>query len=268
MLARQSTIFGIPDLLLTVPRIQVNLLGRLIEAQATWSFLMTETNLAVDVAAQLRRDILRGKLLPGSTIKERDNASELGVSRTPMREAIRILAQDGLVILRPSRSPIVARPSFKEISDQVTVLLALEKLSGELACANALPSDLAEIRSIHDRIAAQYDTADPLDLFEIDMDFHMAIVRAARNRPLEETHRSYLARLWRARFLAARQKRNRDRVIRHHEAIVAALEAQDIAALRTAIDNHLGQLTEDIRPIIDEEERVRLSQSKIPETAT
>lgn len=229
---------------------------------------MTDTNLAIDVAAQLRRDILRGKLLPGSAIKERDNASELGVSRTPMREAIRILAQDGLVVLRPSRSPIVARPSFKEISDQVTVLLALEKLSAELACANALPSDLAEIRSIHDRIAAQYDSSDPLDLFEIDMEFHMAIVRAAKNRPLEETHRSYLARLWRARYLAASQKRNRDRVVRHHEAIVSALEAKDIPALRAAIDNHLGHLGEDIRPVIDEEERVLPSQTKVPEIAS
>ncbi|MDN3722463.1 GntR family transcriptional regulator [Roseibium salinum] len=114
---------------------------------------MSEPNLADEIAARLRRDILRGKLPPGSAIKERDNALELGVSRTPMREAIRILAKEGLVILRPSRSPVVARPSFKEISDQVAVLVALEKFSAELACekrhrgrhggvAGAQPADL------------------------------------------------------------------------------------------------------------------------------
>ncbi|MEQ9673915.1 MAG: winged helix-turn-helix domain-containing protein, partial [Roseovarius indicus] len=69
---------------------------------------MAEGILAEQIANQLRRDILRGKLAPGASIKERDNAAEMGVSRTPMREAIRILAQDGLVILRPARSPIVA----------------------------------------------------------------------------------------------------------------------------------------------------------------
>lgn len=179
-----------------------------------------------------------------------------------MREAIRILAQEGLVVLRPSRSPVVARPSFAEISDQVTVLLTLEKLSAELACKRATSSDLAGIRAIHDRIAALYDTADPLDLFEIDMQFHMAIAAASKNTALQETHRFYLARLWRARFLAARQKRNRDRVVGHHEAILVALEARDEHAIRLALDTHLGQLATDIRPVIAEEERSLDSRSK------
>jgi len=215
---------------------------------------MSEQNLADEIATHLRRDILRGKLAPDSPIKERDNAAELGVSRTPMREAIRILAQEGLVTLRPSRSPIVARPTFKELSDQIAVMLVLEKMCGELACVNATKADFAELQAINQRISAVYDQADPLDLFEIDMSFHMAIAKAARNQALYDTHRAFLARLWRARFLAARQKRNRARVVGHHNAILDALMARDVAAVRAAIDQHLGQLTEDIRPIIEAEE--------------
>ena len=215
---------------------------------------MSEQNLAGEIATQLRRDILRGKLPPDSPVKERDNAAELGVSRTPMREAIRILAQEGLLILRPSRSPIVARPTFKELSDQIAVMLVLEKMCGELACVNATQADFAELQAINQRIGEVYDQADPLDLFEIDMSFHMAIAKAARNQALYDTHRAFLARLWRARFLAARQKRNRARVVGHHSAILEALMARDVVAVRAAIDQHLGQLTEDIRPVIEAEE--------------
>ncbi len=216
---------------------------------------MSEPNLADEIAVRLRRDILRGKLPPDAPIKERDNASELGVSRTPMREAIRMLAKEGLVILRPSRSPIVARPSFKEISDQVAVLLALEKLSAELACKNATAADLAELHAFNQRMSDCYDQADPLDLFEIDMAFHTALAKASHNASLAETHRAYLARLWRARFLSASQKRNRVRVIGQHRSILDALEARDVEAVRAAIDRHLGHLAEDIRPIIEEEQR-------------
>ena len=215
---------------------------------------MSEPNLADEIATHLRRDILRGKLAPDSPIKERDNAAELGVSRTPMREAIRILAQEGLLILRPSRSPIVARQTFKELSDQIAVMLVLEKMCGELACVNATQADFAELQAINQRIGEVYDQADPLDLFEIDMSFHMAIAKAARNQALYDTHRAFLARLWRARFLAARQKRNRARVVGHHSAILEALMARDVVAVRAAIDQHLGQLTEDIRPVIEAEE--------------
>lgn len=216
---------------------------------------MTEPILAEQIASQLRRDILRGRFPPGSSIKERDNAAELGVSRTPMREAIRILAKEGLLVLRPSRSPVVAQPSFKEVSDEVDVLLALENLSVELACRNASAHDLAGIRALHEDIARQYDQLDPLDLFEIDMAFHSAIAAATHNASLFSTYRSYLERLWRARFLSARQKRNRERVVREHAAILEALEAGDATAVKAAINQHLGKLTQDIRPVFEGEQK-------------
>jgi len=222
---------------------------------------MADQVLAEQVAAQLRRDILRGKFPPGASIKERDNAAEMGVSRTPMREAIRILAKEGLLVLRPSRSPIVAKPTFKEISDAVDVLLALEYLSVELACRNATGKDLAEIRNIHQAIAEKYDLLDPLDLFELDMAFHNAIAKGAHNEALLATYRSYLERLWRARFLSARQKRNRERVVNQHSAILEALEGRDAKAAKAAIELHLGSLAENIRPVIEGEHRADSKQT-------
>jgi GntR family transcriptional regulator, rspAB operon transcriptional repressor len=215
---------------------------------------MADENLATEIANRLRRDILRGALPPGAAIKERDNAAELGVSRTPMREAIRMLATERLVVLRPARSPRVASPSFQEVADQVLVLKTLEMLSAELACTRATEADLAEIRKIHDRMAALYGDADSVDLFEIDMSFHAAIVRAAHSEDLAETHRAYLSRLWRARYLAARRRKNWARARAHHNAILAGLEARDRAATRAAIEMHLGNLADDIQPILEREQ--------------
>ena len=214
---------------------------------------MTDETLPEQIARHLRRDILRGKLAPGATIKERDNAAELGVSRTPMREAIRILAKEGLVILRPARSPIVAEPSVKEISDQVEVLLALEKLAAELACRNATESDLANIQSLLDYMAAHFEDTDPLDMFETDMAFHSAIATASHNDVIVSMHRTLMERLWRARYLAARKSRNRDRVISHHSAIVDALRARNGDAAIAAIERHLGHLDRDVRSVIERE---------------
>ncbi|WP_095594635.1 GntR family transcriptional regulator [Actibacterium pelagium] len=214
---------------------------------------MAEPTLAEHIANELRRDILRGKLAPGESIKERDNAAEMGVSRTPMREAIRILAKEGLIQLRPSRSPIVARPNFKNVEDHAQVLIALEKLSAELAVKNASDEDISHIAGIVDHMSEHFDTSDPLDMFEIDMSFHTAIADASKNKALAETHRTFLQRLWRARYLAASQRRNRQRVVNEHTLILNALRGRDAKAARAAIDNHLWHLAEDIREVIEKE---------------
>lgn len=212
-----------------------------------------DQTLAEQIASRLRRDILRGKLPPGTSVKERDNAAELGVSRTPMREAIRILSKEGLIDLRPSRSPIVAQASFKEISDQTEVLIALETLSAQLACTHATDADLARLAGIVAHMDRHFDTTDPLDMFEIDMSFHTAIAEASHNRPLAETHRAFLQRLWRVRYLAAVQRRNRARVVTEHTNILTALRARDPGAARAAIDDHLRNLADDIRNVIAQE---------------
>jgi DNA-binding GntR family transcriptional regulator len=214
---------------------------------------MPDPTLPEQIADHLRRDILRGRLAPGDSLKEREKAAELGVSRTPMREAIRIIALEGLITLRPARSPIVAMPDVKDITDDVEVLLAVEKLSGELACQRATDADVATIAEIVQQMTDRFDTMDAIDRFEIDMRFHTAIAQAAHNVPLAEIHSRFLARLWRARFLAAIKRRNRSSVIQDHANILAALRTRDATATRLAIGTHLDRLTEDIAEVIRRE---------------
>ena len=134
--------------------------------------------LAEQIAARLRREILRGTLPPGAQLRERDSAAAMGVSRTPMREAIRILAKDGLLVLRPARSPLVAAPTASEVRDQVIVLQSLEVLSAQLACDNATAEDLEALHALQGRILREIDDMDPLEAFELDMAFHLRVAQA------------------------------------------------------------------------------------------
>ena len=217
---------------------------------------MTKKVLAEQIADRLRRKILKGSLPPGAPIKERDIADEIGVSRTPIREAVRMLAQEGLVELRPSRSPIVTVSDHVEVEEQTTVLIALEKLSARLACENARHADIDHMAHLVEEIAANYDHADPIDIFEVDMAFHTAIAKASGNKSLAETHRTFLRRLWRARYLAAVSRRNGTRIVDEHGAILDALRRRDQEAAEAAVSAHLWRLAEDIRVLIEQDSEV------------
>lgn len=222
---------------------------------------MSDPTLAQDLASRLRRDILHGRLAPGTPVKERDHAAALGVSRTPMREAIRILAQEGLLQLRPARSPVVADPTLKEVTDDLTVITALEALSGRLACAAATDAEIAGIAAIHARMEREFEQNDPVETFEIDMSFHRALALASHNAALAETHEEYMARLWRTRFLTARQRRNRERVIGQHAAILGALEARDPARIIAEIEHHLVGFFETVEAIFAKREEDGIAES-------
>lgn len=208
---------------------------------------MTDATLPEQIAERLRHKILEGTLAPGEQIKERDHAAEMDVSRTPMRESIRILAKEGLVTLRPSRSPIVADPTIEEISDVIDVLTALELLSGSLACKRATDAEIKAIRGLYDEMERKQNKVDKIAFFEIDMKFHMAIVDAAHSAVLAETHSSFIRRLWRARYLSASLKDSRERLSRQHGNIMIALEQRDPAMMKIAISEHLHSLVENIR---------------------
>ncbi|SIS82357.1 GntR family transcriptional regulator [Phaeovulum vinaykumarii] len=220
---------------------------------------MSSLTLPQQIADRLRRAILTGALPPGASIKERDQAAEMGVSRTPMREAIRILAQEGLVTLRPARSPLVAHPSLKEVTDDLAVLRVLEMLACERALETATPEQVAQVTGLHERMVEISDTADPLDFFETDMAFHRAIVSAADNPALAETHSAYLARLWRSRFLSARMRSDRARVLRQHGDIARGLATRNRDLMLGEAAHHLERLEDNIRHFFEtgEEERTQ-----------
>lgn len=213
-------------------------------------------SLAEDAAQTLRSMILLEKLPPGISLPERDLSEALGISRTPLREAIRLLAGEGLIQFTAARRPFVANPSLEEINNCLRVQGALEALAGELACINCSDAELREIANTNAAIAeVNTDDGDSkLAGFQADMRFHQVIVQAAGNLPLAETHASYNARLWRVRFLSSQRRAGRDSTRKEHSEIVAALTARDAKRTAQALKAHLKTAETNIAQALSERE--------------
>ncbi len=196
-------------------------------------------SLAEEAAEALREFILLGKLPPGQPVPERDLAEALGISRTPLKEALRILENEGLIVYSPTRRPRVADPSLEELAQNLAVLGALEALAGELACLHATDEEIAVAVDLEQRMREAPINTDPLKFFSWDMEFHRTIVNAARNAPLIETHRAYNARLWRARFISSKTRTARDKTLGQHEDILSSLRARKGKACAKHLKRHL-----------------------------
>ena len=206
-----------------------------------------------DIAAdKLREFILVEKLPPGAPIAEREVAAALGISRTPLRAALAILVQDGLVDYSVTRRPRVADPSLAEITQNLEVMGALEALAGELACRHATDAEIEEVLELERQMREGESRLAPIEFFRIDMEMHGLIARASHNQALIETHRQYNARLWRARFLSSKRDTGRTKVLDQHATAVRALAARDATATAEVLRAHLASTVGNIAAVFED----------------
>lgn len=205
------------------------------------------TTLTDAIADKLREFILLEKLPPGAAISEREVSAALGVSRTPLRGALALLERERLVEYTVSRRPRVADPTLGEIADNLAVMGAIEALGGELACAAAGVADVARAAELDRKMREGAGRLAPLEFFRTDMLFHETIVAAGGNGALIETHRQYIARLWRARFISSRRSSGREQTMREHAAILDALQRRDAPGTAKAMRAHMVSAVANIR---------------------
>ncbi len=205
------------------------------------------------VAGLLRDMIVQDVLVPGQRIRERSLAEQLEVSRTPLREALKVLATEGLVELSPNRGALVADPSPGQVHDMLQVLGVLEGLAGELACARATQDQIDEIRALHYEMLASYARKDRLGYFKLNQKIHQAIVATSGNLSLIETHARLNARLYRFRFQSNLRNKTWPTAIAEHEAILDALMRRDGAALSALMRDHLGSTWDKVSRIMSED---------------
>ncbi len=196
-------------------------------------------NLHETVVGQLRDIIVEGILAPGARIAERQLCESLGVSRTPLREALKVLASEGLVELLPNRGARVARLDDSDIENMFQVMGALEALAGSLACTQISEAELAEIAALHYEMLAQYMRRDLPGYFRLNQAIHAAIVAAARNPILAATYQSLAARIRRARYFANLSDERWQHAVAEHEAILQTLQARDGPRLARLLEEHL-----------------------------
>jgi len=191
--------------------------------------------------------IVEGVLAPGEKFPEKDLCAQFGVSRTPMREALKVLAADGLIVLEPNRGAWISSITIEELRELFPVLAALEALSGELACANILDEEIAEIRMYHDEMVRHFDDRNRMEYFRTNQKIHHAIIKAAGNATLEAQHHALAARVRRARYTANISEDRWKQAVEEHEIIIHALEARDAVRLSDILKRHLQNKFETVR---------------------
>lgn len=193
-----------------------------------------------EVIDQLRDRIVQGELAPGSRLNERVLCEQFGISRTPLREAIKMLATEGLVELMPNRGAIVTPLKAANIADTLAVMGSLESLAGELACANADEAEIAEIRALHFEMLAHHARGDLAGYFKYNQLIHLKIIEASGNPVLTNTYRQLNANVRRARYMANLSQERWDAAVREHEEILGALASRDAARLKRLLAEHLA----------------------------
>jgi len=194
-----------------------------------------------DELVSLVRDmIVEGELEPGARVPEQQLCARFGVSRTPLREALKVLASEGLLTLLPHRGARVAAISAEEIEELFPIMGAIEALAGELAATRISDREIERIRELHARMAEHYARGERTAYARLNEEIHDAIVAAAGNASLAQIYRQLMVRIRRVRFLARMSPARWRQAIEDHEAIVAALEARDGGRLAAVLRAHVA----------------------------
>ncbi len=197
------------------------------------------TNLHEQVALQIRQILVEGLIEPGAKLNERALCEILKVSRTPLREAIKRLAAEGLVELLPNRGAIAVALSEQDVLDTFEVIAGLEGYSASLAVERITPDELSEIQALHFEMMAAFTRRDLSSYYQLNASIHLSINNAARNPVLTATYKLVNARLQALRFRSNQDEVKWGRAMKEHEQIIAALLAKDGHAINEVMITHL-----------------------------
>ncbi|NGM87606.1 GntR family transcriptional regulator [Parapusillimonas sp. SGNA-6] len=196
------------------------------------------------VADRLREMIIQGELAPGTRLNERALCDRLQVSRTPLREAFRLLAADGLVQLQPNRGAQVTALSEQDVIDSFELMGALEALSGQLACERISDREITEIRALTYEMRACHARQDLPAYYHVNRQIHDRINAASHNELLVQVYRSINLRLQNLRFRSNLNHDKWDKAMQEHGDMVDALAARDGARLAEIMRGHLQRKAE------------------------
>lgn len=204
------------------------------------------------IKERLTEKILSGELRPGDILKENVLAEEFGVSRTPIREAIRQVAATGLITMRPHQRSIVSKLELADALAMFEATSAIEGVAAEFAARRRSSAELKAIRDIHEKSAALVAADRLTDYFDLNETLHEAIYTAANNPHIADTAIEMRAKL---RLLRGPRLAQADR-LRHsfeeHTRIIAAIETGDPLAASTAMRNHTMMQGESLMSFINQ----------------
>ncbi len=192
-----------------------------------------------EVAHRIREMIRKGHLQVGERIVEKRLCETLGVSRTPLREALRVLSTEGLVRLVPNRGAFVSQPTMAEIRDMFEAMAVLEGTCARWACERAPDGGIEHLKALHDELERHFRNRDPERYIQTNHVFHTLLQELSGNRTLDTLLRSLRHRLFLYRYRQLYQPDRFRRSIEEHRRLIRALEARDAGAAEAAMQEHL-----------------------------
>lgn len=206
-----------------------------------------------DEATERIRDmIVEGRLTEGEWINEAELCQQLQISRTPLREALKVLAAEGLIELVPRRGAHVARLSAQEVADLFEALSGVEGLAAELAAARMSEADFVRLRQLQIRIEQRHKAKDRLAYFHENQAIHMLIVRSSGNSAIIGIHARLIARVRRARYQAILSEARWSAAVEEHAQILAALEKRDARRASELMRRHVAHTGDVVRASMGE----------------
>ncbi|MDR5906500.1 GntR family transcriptional regulator [Franzmannia qiaohouensis] len=197
-----------------------------------------------EVAERIRDMIAQGTLAPGSRVPEKQLCEQFGVSRTPLREALKVLAYEGFVELLPNRGARVAKLTRAALKNTFEVMQNLEALAGELAGERITEQELTNIEALHYQMLAHYKNGNMQEYLLANQQIHEAIVIASQNDVLIDVYKNLNHRVRRVRFTAELTNDYWSIAVAEHEAMIDALRARDGNALSSILRQHLKNKVE------------------------
>jgi DNA-binding GntR family transcriptional regulator len=191
------------------------------------------------VVLRLRAMLVEGRIPPGAKLNERVLAEQLRVSRTPLREAIKLLATEGLVDLLPNRGAVAVKLTEDDVLHSFEVLSGLEAMSGDLAAQRMTGAELAEVSALHYEMKAAFMRRDLAGYYHLNAKIHNGINAAAKNPVLASAYQRINARVQSLRFRTNQNEAKWKRAMKEHDLMIDALAAHDGAALRAVLVEHL-----------------------------
>ncbi|MEG3130834.1 GntR family transcriptional regulator [Pantoea cypripedii] len=208
------------------------------------SLRVSRQSLHQEVADSLRKMILNHELMPGDKIDEQALCRQFDVSRTPLREALKVLSQEGHIELMTHRGARVAVTSADEVRHYFPIIGALEALAGELACQHVTESDIAWLQTLHDEMVVCAQSGDLAGYAERNRAIHLALFQLADNPPLQTMYEQLSIRTRSVRHTARKTPDELNLAIHDHEEIIQALRDRDGARIGVILRQHLNKKAE------------------------
>ena len=200
---------------------------------------MSNRSLHDEVVGRIRDMIIEGEILAGAHVPERIICEKLGISRTPLREAYKVLAAEGVLTLLPNRGAVVTQLTQQDVDDILRMIGLIEGTAAERACGLISAAEIHAIEDLHNQMIEYFEQRAISDYFKINQRIHAAIVAAAQSPQMQLTHSALSKRVQRYRFAGNAESARWSRAVREHEQILITLKDRDGALLNAMLQAHL-----------------------------